>query len=106
MKLTIILLIILLAISLSAIETDKIAHFACSYIIYDIAYKLTASEDVAFVTSLSVGIGKEVYDLSNGGEFSDEDLLYDVAGILFAFVLNDRFILSLNKQKINIGVKF
>ncbi len=97
---------VIITVSLSAIELDKVCHFTGSYIIYDVTYNLLDKEThkcelIALGTALSIGIGKEVYD----EYFSTEDLLYDISGILTAMVFNKVY-LKLSKNKALIGFKF
>ena len=122
MKKLIILLILLLAISLSAIELDKILHFIASYSIYDVSHdylnttelSMDKIEGYSFWIAFGAGIGKEFYDVSQGGIFSEIDLAYDLGGILVAMGLNrhlrhleyKRMIIILNKDKVNVGVRF
>ena len=75
------------------IAYDKLLHFACSAIIAVIVkWVLTIWCDAlhaslwAFVFTLCVGLGKEVYDLCKGGYIDVEDLLADLVGAIVGVV--------------------
>ena len=125
MKSILIILILIIAVSLSAVELDKVCHFLVSAEIYNITYNLTyrgtdlshdTCEGIGFYTSLFVGIGKELYDeYSDGGTgFSNEDMFYNVVGIASSLGFNrylqkleyQKMILMLNKNKVSVGIRF
>ena len=125
MKHLLIILILLIAISLTAIETDKILHFLVSAGIYDVTYNLTyrgtnlqhdTCEGIGFWTAFSVGLGKEIYDeySENGTGFNNADMFYNVIGIVSSLGFNrylqkleyQKMILMLNKNKVSVGIRF
>jgi len=73
---------------------DKFLHFAISFL-------LTLSPGCAvvhlpkyivlglgFFWAVSIGVIKELYDANNGGEFSWDDLLFDILGaVLGVFIM-------------------
>ncbi len=67
---------------------DKAKHFAVSAVVQGISHGLVRSagsdyrtaSDVAAVSTLSVGVAKELWDRSRGRHFSWKDLTADVAG--------------------------
>ena len=122
MKHLIIIIIILFAISLSGIELDKITHATCSYIIYDLINDMTYqttncsrndSEGYAFWGTFMVGVGKEMYDVTQGQIFSEYDMVANMTGILLSLGMNryihgleiKRMTLILNKNKIGATVE-
>ena len=113
MKLTLIF-ILLFAISLSALQLDKVCHFTGSYIIYDVTYNVLNEstymmdfecEWIALSTALSIGIGKEVYDEYNGGIFSSEDMFYNISGTVTALIFN-RWYVKIRRNAMSFGIKF
>ena len=125
MKHLLIILILLIAISLTAIETDKILHFLVSAGIYDVTYNLTyrgtnlqhdTCEGIGFWTAFTVGLGKELYDefAEDGTGFNNADMFYNVIGIVSSLGFNrylqkleyQKMILMLNKNKVSVGIRF
>ena len=94
MKKVIIVLILLVAMGLSAIETSDLAHTMACGGIYLVSYdflnttnlSMDSIEGISFWLALGTGIGKEFYDVSQGGIFDEYDICYDVAGILTSIV--------------------
>ena len=119
MKLTIIL-ILLIAVSLTA--TDKIAHFLSAAGIYDVTFNYLDTtylshdtcEGIAFYSALFVGIGKETYDEYYGTGWDNEDLFFDIMGIVTALGFNrwidhlnyKRIMIDLNRNRIGVRYKF
>ena len=122
MKHLIIISILLLTISLTAIETDKIAHFLVSAGIYDVTFNYLDTtylshdtcEGIAFYSALFVGIGKETYDEYYGTGFSGNDMFANIMGITVALGFNrwidhleyKRIMIDLNRNRIGVRYKF
>lgn len=65
---------------------DKIAHFALSAFLCLAAGRFLPVW-AALMTTLALGIGKELYDARTGGKWDWKDLLADVAGTITAVIL-------------------
>jgi putative lipoprotein len=71
-----------------SVAPDKVKHFFLSAFVESVSYSTLRAagvqHDGALVTAsaatLSVGIGKEVWDSRHGGRFSVGDLVWNVAG--------------------------
>jgi len=78
---------------LRKIPYDKILHFAVSLLLALSAGCLVVHWPkylvlfVGFFWSVCVGVIKELYDANNGGEFSWQDLLFDVIGAVCGVVI-------------------
>jgi len=73
------ILIFLFTISY-AIETDKQKHILVSAIIANKTLE-TSNKKVAFLTSLTIGLTKEIYDSTQkSNRFDTKDLLADILG--------------------------
>ena len=67
---------------------DKIQHFFSSAFVQSMSYGALRTAGVghraaltgASLTSVTIGVGKEVYDLRTHGDFSLRDLTWDIAG--------------------------
>jgi uncharacterized protein YfiM (DUF2279 family) len=76
------------------IGVDKVQHFAVSFLIQSAAYETLratghgrrSSTGGAWLTTLSAGVGKELYDRHSYGLFSVKDLSWDVGGMAAASV--------------------
>ncbi len=108
MKKIIVVLMLLMAISLGAIGMDKFVHAGGSYIVYDVVFNFTLHgthmslnkcEGIAFWTSLSLGVGKELYDVSQEEVFNEKDMAANMVGIVSAIIKN-RLILKMEYKKI------
>ena len=74
---------------------DKLQHFFTSAFVQSMSYGTLRTAGVshgaalagATVTTLGVGVGKEVHDLHDRNEFSFRDLTWDAAGTGAATVL-------------------
>ena len=124
MKKILVIMIVLLAVSLSAVELDKVCHFLVSAGIYDVTYNLLETtelshdscEGIAFWSSLGVGLGKELYDeySEDGTGFSKDDMFFNLCGIVTSIGFNRlvrrlefrRLTIMLNKDRISIEKKF
>ena len=90
MKYLLIILFLLITLSLSAIETSDLAHTMACGGIYLISYdflnttslSMDKIEGISFWLALGTGVGKEFYDVSQGGIFDEKDICYDLGGIL------------------------
>ncbi len=64
---------------------DKVLHFSVSFTIYNFAYVGSGSNAKSAVITLSIGIFKEIVDLTiRKTGFSYKDLIYDILGVLVA----------------------
>ncbi len=64
---------------------DKALHFSVSFIAYNFAYLHTESEKRSLVFTISMGLAKEIIDLTlRKTGFSYKDLIYDIFGVLIA----------------------
>ena len=122
MKKLILFTLLILAISLSAIETDKLLHFTCSAGIYSVSYdflnttnlSMDSIEGISFWLALGTGIGKEFYDVSQGGIFDEEDICYDLGGILTSIAFKryirhreyKQFMIMLGRNKAGVKVRW
>jgi hypothetical protein len=92
---TIIIVLTILILSFNAFadewHSEQALHFGGEFAITACTYKiLTSGFHVAkwkaivasSVLAFSVGLGKEVFDMRNGGEFGTKDMLVNSAGIL------------------------
>jgi putative lipoprotein len=78
---------------------DKAMHFATSAVLQSVGYTLLRSNGLerrdaawtAGAATLSVGVGKELWDQRSGGTFSWKDLAADGAGAGAGAVLIRRF---------------
>ncbi len=70
------------------IAPDKAGHFVGSYLAHTTVYAALRTADVdrrpaqtgAMVTSLALGLSKELFDRHRGGPFSWKDIVWDIAG--------------------------
>ncbi len=77
---------------------DKVQHFFAAAFVQSVSYSGLRAANLshgraltgATVTSATVSLGKEVYDLRRGGIFSGRDLVWDAGGIGAATLLLDR----------------
>ncbi len=122
MKRIIILLILILATTLTAIEYDKILHFTCSAGIYSTTYdylnttefSMDQIEGYSFWTAILAGTGKELYDVSQGGIFDEEDFLFDIAGVITSLVFKryirhreyKQFMIMLGRNKVGVRARW
>lgn len=68
--------------------SDKAKHFAVSALVQGVSHGLVRStgsdyrtaSGLAAVSTLSTGVGKELWDRSRGGYFSWKDVTADIAG--------------------------
>lgn len=69
----------------SWVGADKLKHFASSYVLF------VAGErewDRGLTVSIGIGLGKEIYDGLFRRGFSYKDLIWDLAGIAAAYLIN------------------
>ncbi len=74
------------------IAPDKAGHFIGSYLAHTTIYaalRTTGAEErpaqaAAAVTSLALGVSKELFDRHRGGPFSWKDIVWDIAGTAVA----------------------
>jgi VanZ family protein len=78
---------------LENIETDKMMHFAGSYIITDFSYhffekRTTKKKAILYSVLISIGVGvtKEIIDKNWGNGAENKDLVADGLGISFAVI--------------------
>tara|TARA_Y100000296_G_C5166356_1_gene254845 strand:- start:136 stop:456 length:321 start_codon:yes stop_codon:yes gene_type:complete len=78
---------------LENIETDKMLHFAGSYIITDFSYhffekRTTKKKAILYSVLISIGVGvtKEIIDKNWGNGAENKDLVADGLGISFAVI--------------------
>ena len=116
------ILFFLITVTLSAIQTSDLAHTMACGGIYLISYdflnttqlSMDSVEGISFWLALGTGIGKEFYDVSQGGIFDEYDICFDVAGILTSIAFKryirhreyKQMMIMLGKNKMSIGVKF
>lgn len=67
------------------IEKDKILHFIVCFCICLILFPLIGWWSIG--TAIITGIGKEVYDYKDYGNFSWEDIVADVLGVVCGIVV-------------------
>ncbi len=74
---------------------DKVQHFLTSAFVQTLSYGALRGAGIghggalvtASITSLGVGLGKEVYDARHHGDVSRKDVVWDVAGAATVSVL-------------------
>ena len=122
MKKLILFTLLILAVSLTAIETSDLAHTMACGGIYLISYdflnttqlSMDSIEGISFWLALGTGIGKEFYDVSQGGIFDEYDICYDVAGILTSIAFKryirhreyKQFMIMLGRNKAGVKVRW
>ena len=97
MKELLIIVVLLLAISLSAIEQDKAAHTMVAFMFNVITTQtcyfytemsLEECDATGFYSTFFLCLGKETYDKYFGTGWSDKDLLYGFAGLAGGMLTN------------------
>ena len=61
---------------------DKLAHFTACIVIFSILDILFGIATASLLT-ISIYIGKEIYDEYNGGVFDWKDIIADTLGLIF-----------------------
>ena len=116
------ILFFLITVTLSAIETSDLAHTMACGGIYLISYdflnttslSMDSIEGISFWLALGTGIGKEFYDVSQGGIFDEYDICYDLGGILTSIAFKryirhreyKQFMIMLRHNKIGLEYKW
>lgn len=69
---------------------DKKAHFGVSFGLYYFFFTYTASMPLSLLLSILVGLSFEVYQgySKHHGGYSHYDMLYNLVGSVFAFILH------------------
>lgn len=67
------------------IEKDKIMHFTACFCIALLLYPMIGWWSVG--TALATGIGKEIYDYKDYGNFSWSDILADSIGVIAGIIV-------------------
>ncbi len=70
---------------------DKIKHFLISFVLAALIYWLTQNEWLAILSTLGVGLAKELYDQNKGKNTAKEslaDILTDVVGITLGILFS------------------
>ncbi len=75
------MLALLLAAQDPWVGPDKALHLGVSYIAYSAARTLGAERGEAAGLTLTLGLSKELWDLSGRGQPSWKDLLWDLVGV-------------------------
>ncbi len=74
------------------IARDKTKHFGASYIMAQATYERTRSAEKAALSTLLIGIAKELYDLKvKKTKFSFKDLFWDTAGTAAGIIVSHYF---------------
>ena len=70
------------------IETDKFAHFVCTFVI-TLIVNIIFNINVAVITTSILSVAKEIYDMfkPNKSGFSWEDIEFDIYGMFLAILL-------------------
>lgn len=79
---------------ISLIGNDKLLHFTVCLLLTLILYAVGSALGLgviaiapAFVITMGIGIGKEIYDRKHGGCFDHYDIVSDFIGCFLAIVL-------------------
>ena len=70
------------------IGQDKIAHFACAYVVADAVFRFTRDLPMALLVGLAALVAKERFDRSRGGIFDWWDLMAGVVGLAYWLALH------------------
>ena len=90
MKKILIVTLLLLAVSLSAIQSDKILHGWGCFVLSVGTLEVTESVPVSFIVPAIVGIGYEYMQKNNPryGVYNLEDIIADLVGCVIAIPVN------------------
>jgi len=69
------------------IEKDKIMHFVVSASVFFVVVWLSKDAGLSILAGLAWSFGKEYYDEWKGGVFDWNDILADLLGIMFAYLI-------------------